>query len=370
MQVSQDLVYTPLKLFTITTEGMVDNVVYGKEKRFIFSILANIPDKQVVDYEWLQEGDDKTSIPVAVVRTKCGVYRVPNVDGVDNETFMETVLNTVRNPGLGKAIKAWDPSVIRVGCNYGEYLTKEYYDIRHPVKKTNRGRKRKEAPKKSKGGVGLKRYFNSQITFTTLADSSALERALDKKEHLYHIKLYSNGKLQVPNVRSENIKVVMPALEKITMYVNHFEDCKLDAVKPCGIAYIKPIMMNYKFKLDSEDVLIDINKFTQVSEQLRQYLNNGTPCSWSEQFELHRNVLEKRKLTIVKLFSERYVGSILKFEASSEEYPNRMLTAMLFYSGRVNLDGGNSREHAEEVMAIIKTIIEITRDDILYKKLV
>jgi hypothetical protein len=364
---SDVVTFTPNQLFTITTEGVVDNVSFSKERYMVPHFLANIPGT-FKSMEWRDDGDNKTDLEILMIFTSKGVFRLPNVDKEERGIMEAQWMNTLK---FKEEEPSFNDAIVRVGCNYGEYLSAEYYDLVNPVKKTNRGRKRTVKKKTTKNGTGLRCYFNSQITFTLVVNFSDVDgvQPLTKKDHLYHIKLYTNGKIQIPNVKDENIQVVVPAVDKMIRYVDGFTEIKKDVNAPCSFNSIRSIMRNYKFTIAQDNILIDVNKIIPVFNQCREYFANNTPSEFAEEFERHRDTLTAFDMVLCKYFNEKYVGFIVKFLTPTEEFPKRSTTVMIFYSGKFNIDGGNCPEQAKKVKTILTTLVEISKTKTLYKRL-
>ena len=96
--------------------------------------------------------------------------------------------------------------VVKIGSNFGEYYAEGYTDPVKPPKTSKRGRKPK--PKKPKTRIqGSGKYFNSQITFTTSS-----RRNPNKK---YKLKVFRNGKFQVPGVLESDMADIEEPLAKV-----------------------------------------------------------------------------------------------------------------------------------------------------------
>ncbi|NBV28774.1 hypothetical protein EBS02_07140 [bacterium] len=72
------------------------------------------------------------------------------------------------------------PEIIKIGCNYGEYISEKFIEMTTAVKKSNRGRKKKNKPISNRKIQGNGKYFNSQITFTILVSGVLLSFLREK----------------------------------------------------------------------------------------------------------------------------------------------------------------------------------------------
>jgi hypothetical protein len=394
------ITFKPNQLFTITTEGLVSNVDYMKEAKFVLELLSKIPGEWI-SCSWLEGGDEKTTMDILLIYTTRGLFSFPNIERESQQILEDRWMMALGFKveggsdivtGDDRETHELDPSIVRIGCNYGEYISTEYHKFRNPVRKSKRGRKRNAVPSVVKNGIGLRRYFNSQITFTTIVDELATQGVvpISKEVHLYHIKLYTNGKIQIPNVKSENIEIAKPVVQRVINYVNEFPKGK--ANKPNMLALldgkeaptsefvsIRSIMRNYKFRVEQFNVYIAISKFIPLLEHCKNYFDedarhsgyfdNPKNCKYLELFEQHREVLSKHRMIMYKYQPEKYVGLIIKFDTPSEEFPKRVTTVMMFHSTNINIDGCNLKSQAESIRNIITMLIQIAKVDVLYKKI-
>ena len=104
--------------------------------------------------------------------------------------------------------------IIKIGCNFNEYISDKYLELTKPVKKSNRGRKKKIKPVSSRKVQGNGKYFNSQITFTIL------DNQIEKK--MYDIKLFTNGTIQIPSVCNEDLTTVYYLIDYVIEIINLF----------------------------------------------------------------------------------------------------------------------------------------------------
>lgn len=258
-------------------------------------------------------------------------------------------------------------NIIKIGCNYGEYISKKYIDLTTVVKKSNRGRKKKEKKVTTRKIQGNGKYFNSQITFTVI----------DKYDpsKFYHVKLFTNGTIQIPCVCNEDIHSIAYIIEDIIDIINNFEFAKSVPSLDIEIVYIKSIMRNYKFSTTNIDLFIDLKKFQKVILNFKSYVDNGFITEDNEISEIDVNLykqyhddLTKLTLTLVKHSSERYVGFLIKFKTPIESNESKTSTVKIFSSGKFNLDGCNSKDQAFIIQNILFILMGISKDYIFYFK--
>lgn len=138
--------------------------------------------------------------------------------------------------------------IVVVESNWGRLIKPDYIDPSIRVK-SNRGRKPKIKTKKNRKiqGNGLK--FNSCIQFTIAALSATGQ---PKK---YKIKVFRNGKFQIPGVLTEDMSDILQPLEDLRKFLDGY------FLDPVTIYGLKSVMRNYKFALI--DGKIDIRAFYQ-----------------------------------------------------------------------------------------------------------
>ena len=247
--------------------------------------------------------------------------------------------------------------IIKIGCNYQEYISNEYLELTKPVQKSNRGRKKKEKPVSTRKVQGNGKYFNSQITFTVLDK--------DNKEKFYHLKLFTNGTIQIPFVCNENILIIKPIIELVIDTIKEINSIKENILQPIEIVYIKSIMRNYGFSITHAKNYIDLYKFQEV---LTNYKNLQTDNELAMKYLDHVDLLNTFKLGMIKCNFERYTGIILKFHTPIEGKPNKFTTMKIFSSGKINIDGCNCIEEAKKIQHMIYVLIFNNFDYLLYSK--
>jgi len=239
--------------------------------------------------------------------------------------------------------------IIKIGCNFNEYISDKYIELTKPIKKSNRGRKKKIKQVSSRKVQGNGKYFNSQITFTILDD-------IDKNK-FYHLKLFTNGTIQIPFVCNENIQIIKPIIEIIIDKINKFQNIKINNDENIEIVYIKSIMRNYKFNIIEDKLFIDLYKFQNI---LINYKNIQNTTNIFQLYPL--------ELTLIKFFPERYTGIILKFKTPILNNIDKLTTLKIFSSGKINIDGSNSLDESNKIKNIIHSLIEQNKEIILYYK--
>lgn len=255
--------------------------------------------------------------------------------------------------------------IVKIGCNYGEYISDTYKELIKKPAKSNRGRKPKLKKKSNRRKQGTGKYFTSQTTFTILGDGIN-----DTKNKLYHIKIFVNGVIQIPSVTNEDINIVIPYIQRLITYFNKYINfIKVDQSQNININFIKSIMRNYKFySFNETDSIYNIrlDRFKNLLLNNRDFINDGN----DENYDIF-------PITEIKFNSERYPGLTIKFDISKEFGDNidslkknkkpKRITVKLFSSGKINIDGANILGSAKKIQHFLLTFINKNKEMILYK---
>jgi hypothetical protein len=291
----------------------------------------------------------------------------------DNNTELKknTELENITNINTQKKFILHE-DIIRIGCNYGEYKSDKYIELTTVVKKSNRGRKKKEKKVSNRKKQGNGKYFNSQITFTILD-------IIDKTK-FYHIKLYTNGTIQIPSVCNENIDSVHYLIDHIIDILNNFDYIKINKEDNLYISYdnTRSTMRNYSFSPIDKLLQIDLKKFNSIIKNFKYYCDNIQYIekkTSSDHDCINANIYDKYydELTIfpisqIKFSVEKNAGLVIKFHTPIETKKTKYTTAIIFASGKFSLYGCNDKIQANIIKNILYILISISKDEIIYTK--
>jgi len=259
-----------------------------------------------------------------------------------------------------KEYELFNNFIIKIGCNYGEYISEKYKELTKKPVKSNRGRKPKIKTKSNRRKQGTGKYFTSQITFTILSDGIN-----DDINKLYHIKIFVNGVIQIPSVTNENIDIMIPYLKKIISYFNNKVRIIIDNKKEdIEILPLKSIMRNYKFYSFNEyniNYNIKLHKFKTLLLQQKNDINDK---------KLDYCIFP---ITEIKYSIERYPAMLIKFDISKEtgmankknKKPKR-ITVKIFSSTKINIDGSNTVYSARKIQQFLLDFINQNKKELLY----
>jgi len=374
-------------LFTTTCEGQVSNIRFESESTLICEMLKSL-ELNIIDHFVESKEVTKTQMDIIQINCESGIMRVPNISEEESEVFATKFIKEFK-----EAEKSVLPSsIMSIGCNYGEFKTYEYIKLITPIKKSNRGRKKKDKKKTSRKRIGNGEYFNSQVT-VTIKDPIKLDTIEFYKTNtvsseaftllkacMYHVKIYTNGKFQVPFVRDEDITTALPVVRDVVELIAKHDLVKPDITMGCEIEYIKSIMKNYRFSIVEESTLIDLKLLQQYFMSLKQYyetksietegvfISKDDMGSLAKYFDSQWDILGSKKITLVKFNCDTYTGLVCKFLTPIESKPTKETTASIFDSGKINIYGSNSREQSEEIKQMIKLTMLSLGSRCLYTK--
>lgn len=163
-----------------------------------------------------------------------------------------------------------DKNIIKIGCNYGELISDEYKQIIENNSSNVKLGRKKDAK--------IKRYFNSQITFILLSD---FKKNNNEKKYYYNVKLFSNGRIQIPGVITEEISNIVPDIKILLEYFNKFESIKINKNEKILISNCYTKSYNFLFKYfrknkeleDEINLIIHNDKYNSVSFDYKNIFN-------------------------------------------------------------------------------------------------
>lgn len=142
-----------------------------------------------------------------------------------------------------------DEDLVVYRCNYGKTIYEGYTE---PVKQktTNRGRKPKAKPTKTRKKQGNGGDFNSQVTFVVRSNDGPepVNGIVLSDAKVFKVKVFRTGKLQLPGIKNESIDDVITCANTIAEALNfQLHPGETDPTKVTNIVNLNPVMKNYKF---------------------------------------------------------------------------------------------------------------------------
>jgi len=239
-----------------------------------------------------------------------------------------------------------DDHVVVYRCNYG-IARHEGYTEPTKIKKTNRGRKKKERKRKARKKQGNGTEFNSQITFVfraalahdKLVDLSSIAGDTSK---VYKFKVFRTGKIQLPGVHQYQTDDVIFCAKKIATILNfHLHPGESDPAKVSHVININPVMKNYKFviKVPSRHI-IDLGRLKTILFNERAKEN----CEFPPIFMI-KYTRQDTKLSV-------------KFTTPIYKKPKKKTRINIFMRGKVNILGAFDSKVTTQICMYLHGIFE------------
>jgi hypothetical protein len=243
---------------------------------------------------------------------------------------------------LIKELTIPDNEIQKIGCNYGEILNPNY-EIPKPIQKSGRGRKPKPKTKSKRKTQGTGAYFSSQITFQIRNPENNIN---------YKIKLFRNGKFQVPGIKDPSMCDLILPIKILKQYLEktfNKEICIMD---------FSAVMRNYKCKLLNENLYVDLEELERIinkekkQSKIKPYVNYLTEFIPDKfKLELKKYIGKTNILNIAELTynNDRCFSLNIKFYRPMPDDRDKKTTVKLLKKGKINFDGGNSEFEIEEL---------------------
>lgn len=250
-----------------------------------------------------------------------------------------------------------DDLVVIYKCNYGKYVYPGYTEPVH-VKKTNRGRKKKERVKKDRKKQGNGDDFNSQLTFI-IRDPSYIpvNGIIPSDIKVYKFKVFRTGKLQLPGALKMAIDDIIKCVRIIVEILNYqLHYLETDPAKITNIINVNPVMKNYRFviKLPPGHIM-DLEALLELFTTERN-LQRAGDTDWRPECP--------------PLFTLKYANNTrlsIKFRTPIKNKPDKNTKVNIFMSGKVNILGSYDTLMTQNICTYIHWLIDINRDTLIVR---
>lgn len=278
------------------------------------------------------------------------IQRIQKIHGSDKSRFNITDANTA------------SAQILKIGCNFGEVMLPGYKERITKIPTTNRGRKRSKGNKNKRKVQGTGKYFNSQLTFEVKLNLMPFEvytntkkrkidlnsYELDKKDrredgefrvksYIYKVKIFRNGKGQIPGLRTEDESEIKKVLKPIKNFFSlYFE-------RPVRSTDFYRFIQNYKSEI--------IGNYEYEIQKLQNFfksLDNG---------EHPKRIFRVKASTHSKL--------LVYFNTPIEQDEKKTTNLTIYRKGSINIDGAINRESANRILKYFRTILK-KHNDFLY----
>jgi hypothetical protein len=215
------------------------------------NIIDSVARERFRDDQIMAENDKFTEV-VSTTNTMEGF--------IENVSFVESEIM-----GLFTA----DCNIVRIKSNHGDSIYPGY-NPNATLRKTNRGRKKREKPRKPRKCQGSGKEFNSQITFMVRSAFSPLEPdgTVPADAKIYKFKVFRNGRIQLPGAQRHMADDVVNCAMQISDMLNrHLHAGEVDCRRLANLVNLRSVMTNYKFRLKlEEDCIIDLEELADALE--------------------------------------------------------------------------------------------------------
>lgn len=346
---------------------------------------------------------------------------------IHNTSTLDGQLEGIKfNEELHKPFEPYGNIVI-ISCNFYKKRKEGYLKPDEKKVKSNRGRKKKVKEKSKRRQQGTGDGFNSQVTFIyenkfmtdisdinnevfSLADNFT-ENNL-KTIKLYNIKLFRNGRIQIPGVLNDDLSDALPIIEYLKKLLEDFLKSDREHLSPesedkdlyfdkefllqnnLELKVIKQdsIIQNYKTHLlKNPNKIIDLKDKDLIDAIKKHYINNVEEDKKKEVLTKFNKFLKNQKLYLQKecrIFfdalkdcviaymksndityevtfrepTEKFRGYILKVKIGINE-----ITCKLFRGGKINIDSCKSVDDAYKVYELLNGVFLEYKDILFYR---
>lgn len=360
---------------------MEDMVLNGVNKAFI-SQPENIQRYPEGSWEDFQSKIKKKLSEKDIENIKTNAEYYKSLVNAENALFAPLTTSTLTIKGkvnsyineetMSESFHTPTGNIIKICNNFIELINPNYVAPKKKEKST-RGRKAKDKKKNKRKTQGSGKYFGSQTTFC-IKNGNMDIKDKDGNPKQYKIKLFRNGKFQIPGIKFLDMRDVKEPLKDLCDYLSIFHNKKVK------VESISIVMANFITKLKKENCRLKLmnlcmamiewkNKQKKINE-INMYndlksIFGFTSYSASKMVEY----LPDTSINIAEInFNpDQYFGLIIRFNRNSvlnneEENKKRSkkikkITIKILRSGKINFDGGNSFEEVEELYYWLQYIL-------------
>ena len=283
-------------------------------------------------------------------------------------------------------------SILKIGCNYGELVNPKFIPKVIP-KKTGRGRKPKEKSQTRRKLQGNGKYFSSQITFiienineerkeseskeseskeeskTLINDIKGIELNDNNLNKPFKIKLFRNGVIQVPGIRTSSMLDLVTPVDALRKYL------EVNFKHPIKVRKFIAVMRNYKTSLLNKNYHVNLVKLEELILKEKNDQRNKKFIQYMTDFmdDTHKNKINEltenynpMNIAEITYNTDRCFCLIIKFYRPSLGDQTKKTTVKLLKKGKINFDGGNSEQEVEELYTWLEDLYIKYKDEIIF----
>lgn len=252
-------------------------------------------------------------------------------------------------------------NIISIGSNFGKIMNPDYVPP-VPQQKSTRGRKPKKKKESKRRKHGLGNEFQTQITFEI--KNVAINRQ-------YKIKLFRNGRFQIPGGQNPTLEDFIPPLLELRDFLRPTFGNNLE------LEHIAAVMRNYKCKLLDPKIFIDVielQKCIDIEKRPATY----APYLWAMTMFMKENHMN-RLMEMLQNFNIMHIGvnnynadkcfsSIFtvnrQFE-SGKILGKKHTTVKVLKTGKIDFDGAKCAEEVEEIYYWLQYVFKKYKEKVL-----
>ncbi len=252
-------------------------------------------------------------------------------------------------------------NIISIGSNFGKMMNPNYVPPA-PQQKSTRGRKPKKKRESKRRKHGLGNEFQTQITFEI--KNVAMDR-------VYKIKLFRNGRFQIPGGQNPTLEDFVPPLIELRDFLRPTFGSNLE------VDHIAAVMRNYKCKLIDPKIYIDVIKL-QKCINAEKNPASYKPYLWAMTAFMKESHMT-RLMGMLENFNIMHIGvnnynadkcfsSIFTFNRQFESgkiQGKKHTTVKVLKTGKIDFDGAKSTEEVEEIYYWLQYVLKKYRSRVL-----
>lgn len=238
-----------------------------------------------------------------------------------------------------------DTEILAVKSNFGKLFYDKYVK-EEPPKKTNRGRKKKEKPKKVRNMRGTGDEMASQITFVIRSSLVPVsdDGVVPGNAKVYKFKVFRTGNVQLPGVKPADIDDVITCAKIIANELNIVLHAGHEPANHTTLVNLNPVMNNYKFAVKLGEGIV----FLLPKLQALMTLYETNPAFRSTLPPHPTFNFGKCKFDKISVL----------FDTPIPDNPKKKARLNIFMQGKVNILGGLHQNVTEEICRYFHFIIQ------------
>ncbi len=235
-----------------------------------------------------------------------------------------------------------DEDIVMYRCNFGKVVHDGYVEV-EKVRTTNRGRKKKPKKERKRKVQGNGTDFNSQVTCVVRSTLSMLK--------VHKIKVFRNGKLQLPGVHQSTVEDAIICAQKVAWVMNvHLHTTETDPAKKAYITNLNPVMKNYKFVVVlPPGHIIDLATLRSIFAQER----------------LHNATAPRPAIFTIKYSRQDAAKLSIKFDTPMRRRADKRVRINIFMRGRINILGAFHFDTTMVLYKYLHSIFETHRAELI-----